>query len=104
VVYEQLRKSLGAKVKGFTTSQNSKNDVIEKLKLAFEDQKIFLPPETVWPDLHLELATFGYKVLPSGKLSYSAPSGMTDDIVMSLAFANHALQESKVKSVYFYGS
>ena len=104
VVYEQLRKSLGAKVKGFTTSQNSKNDVIEKLKLAFEDQKITLPPEHVWPDLHLELATFGYKVLPSGKLSYSAPDGMHDDITMALAFANHALQESKVKSVYFYGT
>ncbi len=104
VVYEQLRKSLGAKVKSFTTTQNSKNDIIEKLKLSFEDNLLKLPPEHVWPELHLELATFTYKVLPSGKLSYSAPGGMTDDIVMSLALANHSFKESKVKGVYFYGT
>jgi hypothetical protein len=103
VVYEQLRKSLGAKVKGFTTTQQSKNDIIENLKLSFEDNLVSLPPEHIWPELHLELSTFTYKVLPSGKLSYSAPSGMHDDITMSLALCNQAYSESKRKSVYFMG-
>jgi hypothetical protein len=103
VVYEQLRKSVGAKVKGFTTTQQSKNDIIENLKLSFEDGLVNIPPEHVWPELHLELATFTYKVLPSGKLSYSAPDGLHDDIVMSLALCNQALAESRRKSVYFMG-
>ena len=103
VVYEQLRKSLGAKVKGFTTTQQSKNDIIENLKLSFEDNLISIPPENIWPELHLELATFTYKVLPSGKLSYSAPDGLHDDITMSLALCNQALAESRRKSVYFMG-
>jgi len=103
VVYEQLRKALGAKVKGFTTTQTSKNDIIEGLKLAFEDEALKLPKESVIKEMFMELSTFTYKVLPSGKLSYAAPGGMSDDIVMSLAFANHALQDTKKKSVYFYG-
>jgi len=102
VVYEQLRKSLGSRIKSITTGAN-KSDLIEALKLAFEEERIALPTEDLAPELHLELSTFTYKILPSGKLSYGAPSGLHDDIVMSLAFAWKCLQDSKTKQVYFYG-
>jgi hypothetical protein len=43
--------------------------------------------------MHMELSLFTYKMLPSGKLSYSAPGGYHDDIVMSMAFANKQLKD-----------
>jgi len=92
VVFEQLKRSLGNKVKSITTGAN-KSDLIESLKLAFSDEKITIPKEVLMPVLHLELSTFTYKILPSGKLSYGAPSGLHDDIVMSLAFAWKSLQQ-----------
>lgn len=94
VVHEQLRKSLGNNIKSITTGAN-KSDLIESLKLAFSDEKISIPNETLMPELHLELSTFTYKILPSGKLSYGAPSGLHDDIVMSLAFAWKNFQEGQ---------
>jgi hypothetical protein len=94
VVHEQLKKSLGSKIKSITTGAN-KSDLIESLKLAFADEKIAIPDETLMPELHLELSTFTYKILPSGKLSYGAPSGLHDDIVMSLAFAWKNFEDGK---------
>ena len=94
VVHEQLRKSLGNRIKSITTGAN-KSDLIESLKLAFSDEKISIPNESLMPELHLELSTFTYKILPSGKLSYGAPSGLHDDIVMSLAFAWKNFQEGQ---------
>jgi hypothetical protein len=102
VVFEQLRKSLGQKVKSITTGAN-KSDLIESLKLSFADHKIQIPEERLMPELHLELSTFTYKILPSGKLSYGAPSGLHDDIVMSLAFANKSLQDGKGARYAFMG-
>ena len=87
VVEERLRQLCGSKITPFTTTNQSKNDIIENLKLQITDQNISLPVESVWPELHRELATFTFKTLPSGKLTYSAPSGLTDDIIMSLAMA-----------------
>jgi hypothetical protein len=94
VVHEQLKRSLGTKIKSITTGSN-KSDLIEALKLAFSDEKIAIPDERLMPELHLELSTFTYKILPSGKLSYGAPSGLHDDIVMSLAFAWKNFQEGQ---------
>jgi len=50
--------------------------------------------------LHTELSVFTYKMLAGGKISYSAPSGMHDDCVMSLALALKSLQNKKRKGVY----
>jgi hypothetical protein len=94
VVFEQLKKSLGTKVKSITTGSN-KSDLIEALKLGFSEEKIAIPDERLMPELHLELSTFTYKILPSGKLSYGAPSGLHDDIVMSLAFAWKSFQDGQ---------
>jgi hypothetical protein len=98
VVYEILRKRHGAKVTSIHTGAN-KGDLIENLKLKLSEEAIKLPVEDLWPEMHLELSVFTYKILPSGKLSYSAPGGMHDDIVMSLAFLAKQLKDKANKPI-----
>lgn len=92
VVYEILKKRHGSKVTSIHTGSN-KGDLIEKLKHSISEGKILFPKEDLFPELHMELSIFTYKPLPSGKLSYSAPGGYHDDIVMSIAFANKIMSD-----------
>ena len=92
VVYEILRKRHGSKITSIHTGAN-KSDLIESLKHSLSTDFLKLPVENLWPEMHMELSLFTYKMLPSGKLSYSAPGGYHDDIVMSMAFANKQLKD-----------
>ena len=103
VVYEILRKKHGSKVTSITTGTN-KSDLIESLKNSLASGFLKLPIEDLFPELHTELSIFTYKVLPSGKLSYSAPGGMHDDIVMSMAFANKQLVHKANKPIIAFPS
>jgi len=100
VVAEQLAKACPNLIEAFTTTNASKKDIIENLKLSFSDKLIRIPKKDVLSVMHMELGIFAYKMLPSGLISYSAPSGASDDIVMSLAFANRALTQGKSKGTY----
>ena len=103
VVYEILRKKLGSKITSIHTGTN-KNELIENLKHSLSSEFLQLPTEDLWPELHLELSIFTYKMLPSGKLSYSAPGGYHDDIVMSMAFANKQLKDKANKPIVAFPS
>ena len=100
VVSEQLAKACPNLIEAFTTTNASKKDIIENLKLSFADKLISIPKKDVLSILHMELSIFAYKMLPSGLISYSAPSGASDDCVLSLAFANRALTQGKGKGTY----
>jgi len=80
---EMLRKD-GLRVKSFTTTNLSKANAVEDLSLAFErgDLKILRNDILIG-----ELKSFEAEILPSGLVRYSAPDGMHDDCVMSLAMA-----------------
>ena len=80
---EQLQAE-GLPVKGFTTTSQSKQDVIIALQLAFERGEIGIPDDDV---LLGELQAFEALRLPSGRWRYEAPEGMHDDCVISLALA-----------------
>lgn len=67
----------------FITTQKSKDNIIKQLSTLFEQNKIIIPNDE---QLILELSTFEAKVSNNGQMSYSAPVGMKDDRVMSLAF------------------
>jgi hypothetical protein len=80
---EQLQRS-GLPVRGFTTTAQSKAEVIEALALAIERKSIsLLGNETQIA----ELEAFDMERLPGGSFRYGAPSGMHDDTVMALALA-----------------
>ncbi len=77
----------GLPVEGFTTTAQSKPELIESLSLGIEQGLVTYPPIQ---ELIFELQAFEYERLPSGKLRYTAPGGSHDDCVISLALANKA--------------
>ena len=82
---EQLQRQ-GLPVQPFTTTNATKKLTIEALALAFERQQITIIND---PVLVGELQAFEMERLPSGTFRYSAPAGMHDDTVISLALAWH---------------
>mgnify|MGYP003147578275 CR=1 FL=1 len=74
----------GLPVQGFNTNNQSKQQIIDGLALAFERGHIHIPRD---PVLIGELQAYESKRLASGRMSYSAPAGLHDDTVMALALA-----------------
>lgn len=77
-------KRMGLSVRGFKFSSNTKKQLIEKLILSIEDRRITLPDI---PELVQELEDFD--IDEYGR--YSAPEGLHDDCVISLALAVEGL-------------
>ena len=80
---EQLQR-VGLPVQPFQTTNATKTSALDALALAFERGEIRILPDSV---LIAELQAYEMERLPSGLLRYSAPDGMHDDCVMSLAMA-----------------
>jgi phage terminase large subunit-like protein len=78
----------GVPVIPFTTTSATKQTVIQNLQSAFEHGEIAVIND---PILIGELLSFESKRNPSGSFAYSAPEGMHDDCVMSLAIAWDAI-------------
>jgi phage terminase large subunit-like protein len=75
-------------VQSFVTTNATKQKIIQDLQSAFEHGNIRILND---PVLIGELLSYEAKRNPSGSFSYSAPDGMHDDCVMSLAIAWHGL-------------
>lgn len=76
--------SKGVDVEGFNFSNKTKQQLVEHLAVQIEQRTITFPP---LPVLRGELAAFQYEITRAGNVHYSAPVGMHDDAVMSLALA-----------------
>lgn len=61
-----------------------KAHLIEKLAFALEKREITFPEI---PEIIAELQSYSIEKTPAGNVRYSAPSGLHDDIVMSMALA-----------------
>ena len=88
------------------TSQ-SKTELIQRLIVAIEQRQVSWPGTarefrsqksearmgmkvgSNWEVLTAELKRYEYTIMPSGGISYNAPSGFHDDCVIALALANH---------------
>ena len=81
----------------FTTTNKSKNDIIQKLIMDFEKGEIKIPNRN---DLLVELDSFELNVTNHGNITYGARQGFHDDMLMSLAIANH----KRVKSTFSIGT
>lgn len=82
----------GVRVQGVTLTQPMKQDVIQKLQVDLERQRVRFPEI---PELVRELELYGYEMTRTGRISYSAPSGFHDDAVIALALANFALTDEQ---------
>jgi len=83
----------GLNIVPFTTTSATKQAIIQSLQSAFENGQIRVLNDAV---LIGELLSFEAKRSPSGSFSYSAPDGMHDDTVMSLAIAWYGLSNRGV--------
>lgn len=79
----------GLAVEPFKITEQSKKDIIEKLSIWIEQQKIRMLPlqETLF-----EFDNFSYEIGVTGKIRYNAPEGYNDDIVIAHALAVWSLQ------------
>lgn len=99
VFYSNLKK-LYSRIDGWTTTNQSKQDIIEELILAFQDEKIKIPNKTLFPQLTEEINDFSFEYsTKTRKIVYAARTGH-DDCVMSLAMANHARVSGLTKGQY----
>jgi phage terminase large subunit-like protein len=89
-VIDHLRQK-GLTVIPFTTTNSTKQAIIQGLQSAFEHGSIKIPNDPIMID---ELQSFEAKRNASGSFSYSAPDGMHDDMVMSLAIAWDSISKS----------
>ncbi|NBW16285.1 MAG: hypothetical protein EBR82_50725 [Caulobacteraceae bacterium] len=105
-IFELMRKA-GVKVTPWNTNNENKVRGIRKLINDIEVANIILPSKNLMPELYNELSMYSYKINANGTLTFSAPSGQHDDIVMSLMLANMARNEvfgNSGKSIYVGGS
>ena len=78
----------GLSVTPFTTTNQTKQTIIQALQSAFEHGNLKILND---PILVGELLSFESKRTASGAFTYSAPDGMHDDCVMSLAIAYYGI-------------
>lgn len=86
---EQLSRA-NANIWPFKISGNAvKRNLIEKLAMFFENEYISYP---YIEEIKDELNSFEYEITPSNNITYSAPEGQHDDIVLAIALATQLLQ------------
>jgi len=83
VIFDGLHRA-GVRVEGYKFTQPSKARIIENLSSMIEQGQISFPEI---PELVNELTLYTYKTGRTGLLSYGAPEGYHDDIVVALALA-----------------
>jgi len=93
-------KRAGCNIQDFTFTRKSKPELVEKLTINIEQRKIVIPSNEELID---ELQAYGYKMTESGNVTYSAPTGLHDDMVMSLALAVWSLKGRKVQPARAFG-
>jgi hypothetical protein len=86
----------------FTTTNESKQELIKEFMLVMAEKKIELPSVNICPKLDNQMATFQVKRTITGKLSYSHIKGGHDDYVDSLLLANHARMNLAGNLLSFY--
>jgi hypothetical protein len=89
VIFETIKKQW-QDTHPFNTSSKSKQEIIEGLVMDLNEGKLMLPSENLFSPLLFELNIYEYGYSPKTRsITYSAPSSMHDDCVMSLAIANY---------------
>jgi hypothetical protein len=74
----------------FTTTNKSKNEIIESLAVATQDKSVtFLPVD--WLQKEFDVFSFEYNA-KSRTIKYGAPYGFHDDGIMATAIAHHCLK------------
>lgn len=96
-LYDMIKEAGFKKLHGYTTTRSSKPELIENLIDHFESGNIQLPDHKYFIS-EFEIYEHNYNKV-TRSISYSAPSGAHDDIVMSTALAFMAKKEKRIKII-----
>lgn len=89
---------LAGKVQYFNTSNTSKNEAVTNMQVALENSEVsLLPVDKLKRQFSYFTATYNPK---TRNVSYAAPEGLNDDIVMATLFAFQAYKEGTVMGNY----
>lgn len=83
-------KQLYRNIREFMTTNQSKQELVENLRLIIFKQEIKLPTKKLYPLLMSEMASFTYSMSKMGNIQYHHKEGHYDDCVDSLMIANYA--------------
>jgi len=93
--------------KAFHTNQDNKMTAIRQLMADLDSGFIELPTRDLMPVLYDEMSSYTYKYSANGKISFTHPAGLHDDLLDSLWLANHArneLKNSGKKAIFIGGA
>ena len=88
------------RIRGFTTTQDSKTTIVRTLISDLEAGVIELPAKELEPEVYKELSLYTYKLSNNGKLSFTHQNGMHDDFVDAIMLANKARNEVRTNKMY----
>ena len=88
------------RIRGFTTTQDSKTTIVRTLISDLEASIIELPTKELEPEVYKELSLYTYKLSNNGKLSFTHQNGLHDDIVDAIMLANKARNEIRSNKMY----
>ena len=89
---------MAQKIRGFNTSNTSKNAVVAKMQVALEQENVTLLPDD---KLKRQFGYFTAEFNPKTRnVSYNAPQGLHDDIVMATLLAYDAYDTGKTTGNY----
>jgi phage FluMu gp28-like protein len=93
LVYQQLKRNW-SNIEEFTTTNSTKEEIINQLVAAFSSKTIRCLNDD---ELILQLNSFIFELTKTGKIRYTAASGFHDDIVMSMAIAYSAVYSANYR-------
>ena len=100
VVLEGIRKRY-QDAHGFTTSNQSKRDIVESLIMGFNDGTVKIPSAELYSELHRELEVFEMTYNPQTRsIKYAARPPFHDDIVIALCISNWNRLQNKTMGTY----
>lgn len=82
IYLDMLQKRVKQRITKFTTTNDTKNKIIDKLGVALENKAIGILRDE---ELLTELRMYSAERTRTGKITYNAPSGYKDDCVMATA-------------------
>lgn len=82
IYFDMLQKRVKRRILKFTTTNDSKNKIIDKLGIALENKEIGILRDE---ELLTELRMYAAERTKTGKITYNAPSGYRDDCVIATA-------------------
>ena len=101
-LYDLVRPKI-LKFQPFITTQDSKTTMVRSLIQSIEEMSVELPSKEFYPDLYKEMSLYTYKMGSNGKLSFTHPSGVHDELVDALLMSNHAKSQLQGSSNLYIG-